>query len=191
MWTMTDEARHTAIEGALDAHQAGDELLHLPWQDSAADFQVVKLRVDTVLLNPRSHRIRAQLESHPDYKLVKEDPHSEKAQEIIAQILREGEEYEDLKTNLREVGQRDAGAITRGGLLVNANRRVVALRDLNEQYVRVAVLPANATDQDIEQLEAVHKYAYGLATALGNLGLQAQSELVGKGVASPDYSPAG
>ncbi len=153
MSAMTNEARRQAIEGALGAHQPGDELLHLPWQDSSLDFEVVKVPVDTVLLNPRSHRIRAQLESHPEHKLVDEDPHSEKAQEIIAQILREGEGYQDLKTNLREVGQRDAGAITRYGLLVNANRRVVALRDLGVQYVRVAVLPANATAQEIEQLE--------------------------------------
>lgn len=153
MSAMTNEARRQAIEGALGARKPGDELLHLPWQDSSLDFEVVKVPVDTVLLNPRSHRIRAQLESHPEHKLVDEDPHSEKVQEIIAQILREGEGYQDLKTNLREVGQRDAGAITRYGLLVNANRRVVALRDLGVQYVRVAVLPANAGPQEIEQLE--------------------------------------
>ena len=148
MFTVTNEARRKAIEGALEAHKPGNELLHLPWQESSSDFKVVKLPVDTVLLNPRSHRIRAQLESHPEHKLVDEDPHSEKAQEIIAQILREGEGYQELKTNLREVGQRDAGAITRYGLLVNANRRVVALRDLRSPKMtgqRGTRLPASST----------------------------------------------
>jgi len=154
MVVLSEQARQKLIDNALAEYKPGDESLRLPWQDSSRIFQVVKLPVDAVLLNPRSHRIRAQLESHENRHLVQESPYEEAAQEIIAFLLRADEGYEDLKTNLAQEGQREAGVITRKGLLVNANRRVVALRDIRrEKYVRVAVLPANAIQSEIDQLE--------------------------------------
>jgi hypothetical protein len=43
--------------------------------------------------------------------------------------------------------------ITNAGLLVNANTRAVALRDLGKDYIRVAVLPGDATEREIADLE--------------------------------------
>jgi len=153
MAVMSEEARRRRIEEALSAHPADEERISLPWQNTAKVFQVVRISLDAIVLNPHSHRIRSQLESHPSRQLVDDSPYSEEAQDILAEILRSLEGFEELKTNLREEGQRDAGVISCAGLLVNANRRAVALRDLGQGYVRVAVLPPDATQQEIDELE--------------------------------------
>src|SRR5271165_4870884 len=123
---ISEEARKTRIEEALKALPVDAERIPLPWQDKDKTFPVVSVSLDTVLLNPKSHRIRSQLESHPQGRLVTDSPFSEAAQEIVVEILRNTEGYERLKTNLAEEGQREAGVITRAGLLVNGNTRAAA-----------------------------------------------------------------
>lgn len=151
--TISEEARRKVIAEALNAHQEGEETLRLQWMGAPKVFAVITIPTDTVLLSSHSHRIRAQLESHPERQMIKDAPFSDEAQAILEGLLRDGEGYEDLKTNLDEVGQTEPGVITRAGLLVNANRRTVALRDLREPYVRVAVLPESASQIEIDQLE--------------------------------------
>src|SRR4029077_2948263 len=123
------------------------------WRDEFRVFPVVNLDIDAVVLNPNSHRIQAQLESHPDREAVRRDPFSEEAQAIIATIIKtQIEGFEDLRTNLAEDQQLQPGVITRVGLLVNANRRAVALRENAARYIRVAVLP-DATADEVSDLE--------------------------------------
>ncbi len=153
MPVISEEARKARIDQALRALQRDSERIPLPWQDGDRTFPVIKLPLDAVLLNPKSHRIRAQLESHLRRKVVIDAPYGEEAQEIITDILRNTEGFERLKTNLGEEGQRDAGVVTPSGLLVNGNTRAAALRDIGKQYIRVAVLPADATQQEIDELE--------------------------------------
>jgi hypothetical protein len=152
---MNQQQREDMVAAALQAH---DPVKHgtrqLPWREGSERFPVVEISVDAVLLNPRSHRIRAQLESTPGAEAVERDPWSDEAQALIATILRGlGESFEELKTNLEEEGQLEEGVITRFGLLVNANRRAVALRDLGRGYVQVAVLPSDASEEEIDGLE--------------------------------------
>lgn len=150
---ISEEARKTRIEEALTALPDDAERIPLPWQDKNKTFPVISVSLDTVLLNPKSHRIRSQLESHPQGKIVTDSPFSDTAQEIVVEILRNTEGYERLKTNLAEEGQREAGVITRAGLLVNGNTRAAALRDGGKNYLRVAVLPGDATQEEIDELE--------------------------------------
>lgn len=153
MPVISEEARKARIEKALSALQKDSERIPLPWQDGDRTFPVIKLPLDAMLLNPKSHRIRAQLESHARRNVVDDAPYSDEAQEIITEILRNTEGFERLKTNLGEEGQRDAGVVTPSGLLVNGNTRAAALRDIGKQYIRLAVLPADATQQEIDELE--------------------------------------
>lgn len=125
----------------------------LPWQDKQQSFPVVRLPLSAVLLSPFSHRIKSQLQSHPEQDTVESDPFSEQSQRILADLLRDTGQFEALKKNLQEDGQIDPGVVTRDGVLVNANRRATALRDLGESYVEVAVLPGGATPQEIAELE--------------------------------------
>jgi hypothetical protein len=151
---MTENARAERIAAAVEAHDPKvEETLRIRWRDEFRVFPVVSLDIDAVVLNPNSHRIQAQLESHPDREAVRRDPFSEEAQGVIAAIIRtEIEGFEDLRTNLEEDHQLQPGVITRVGLLVNANRRAVALRENAARYIRVAVLP-DATADEVSDLE--------------------------------------
>ena len=147
----TEEARiaeiSAKVDGSTETHSA-------PWQNARESLPVINLSLDSVLLNPESHRIRAQIESHAESKIVADHPHSERAQAIIEKILSETTEFRALVDSLRENGQLDAGIVTHAGVLVNGNTRAVALRELDKEYIRVGVLPRGATEREITELEA-------------------------------------
>jgi hypothetical protein len=116
---------------------------------------VIKLPLDYVLLNPGNHRIAPFLESHPKRAQIEADPYSADSQEALADLIRRSGGFDNLKANLRADGQEDQGIVTRAGLLVNANRRAVALRDLNPHgYIEVMVLPPKSLDIEIARLES-------------------------------------
>ncbi len=149
--TPTEEARIAEIQAKVDD---SEESYSVPWQNSRHLLPVITISVDSVLLNPRSHRIRAQTESHERRDLLEQDPFAPAAQDVIEAILAETPGFQALKDNLRESGQLELGIVTHAGVLVNANTRVVALRQLREDYVRVGVLPSAANEEEITELEA-------------------------------------
>lgn len=156
MALMADIARATKIKAELDAlgGQTDIERVSLPWKDEAGKtYPVILLSLDAIVLNPNSHRIKAQLSSDPRKTGIDADPFSDASQKVIAELLRDTERFEDLKANLGEVGQTEPGVVTRRGVLVNANTRAVALRDLGKEYIRVAVLPEAADPGDLAKLE--------------------------------------
>ena len=153
---MNEEGRREAVARALKAADESSDIerVRVPWRDEQATRVVVKLPLEAVVLNPNSHRIRSQLESHPDRDVVRPDPFGEEAQALLASLLRATEGYVDLLNDLREYGQRDYGVATAVGVLVNANTRAVALRELDPHgHIRVATLPADASAKDIARLE--------------------------------------
>lgn len=130
------------------------EVVRLPWGGDAIHAQVIKISVDEVLLNHRSHRVRAQLQDDSQWEALSNDPHSEAAQRVIEQHVqraRTDQEFAALKDSLLGEGQTDPGVMTYDGVLVNANTRAVAMRDFDDpskKWIRVAVLPQSATQQN-------------------------------------------
>jgi len=120
---------------------------------------VISLGVDEVLLNSRSHRLRSQLTDDPEWEEFSKDPHGEAAQRVIARHIRAArtaEQFAQLKESLFREGQNDPGVITDAGVLINANTRVVALRELDDptrRYIRVAVLPHTVVPDELALLE--------------------------------------
>lgn len=148
---LTEEARIAEIEAKV---KDSDETYSVPWQNRQTLLRVINLSLGSVLLNPRSHRIRAQMESHEQRGLLEDDPFSPAAQEVIEAVLAETSGFQALEDNLRESGQLDPGIITHSGVLVNANTRAVALRRLRKEYIRVGVLPESANEREMTELEA-------------------------------------
>jgi hypothetical protein len=154
---MTETERRARIDQALAAlPELGDqaERVQLQWNGQRLVFPVVNVPLEAVVLNPVSHRIKAELESHPNQPVVEADPFSDEAQVLIAELLRLTPDFVNLKGDLAANGQTDYGVVTHAGLLVNANTRAVALRDLHKNYIKVAVLPEDADQASIEELEA-------------------------------------
>lgn len=151
---MSEQARRNTIENALQ-QRTSDETLRLNWKGDNETFPVVKVPLDAVVLNPHSHRIKAQILSHPDRDKLERKPFTDKAQAVFAKMLQDTEDYEKLKQNLKEEKQREPGVVTRSGLLVNANRRVTALRELSSfDYVRLALLPQGVSNREIADIES-------------------------------------
>jgi hypothetical protein len=107
------------------------------------------------LLNPNNSRLRAQLKVHPKSSIVAADPTSPEAQEVLAQLLANTDKFDALKKQLDDYKQQEPGIITRDGLLVNGNTRLTAVRQLGLTGFDVAVLPADATDDDFVEIEMV------------------------------------
>jgi len=155
MGVASEQARTKAIKAAREAAdgKANAERVRLSWKSGDVMATVVEVPLNAVVLNPRSHRIRAQLESSSKRELIGRDPYSDEAQEEIANLLRAADRFDELRDNLKDAGQADPGVVTHTGLLVNANTRCVALRDLEQRYIRVAVLPEDANEEEIDRLE--------------------------------------
>ena len=154
MTLLPEKARRERIEAAVQAHEPNqEESVQVPWKGDTALCPVVLVPLDVAALNPHSHRIKSDLESDPHAEEIEADPYAEESQERIAEILRNTDGYEDLLANIGAEGQRDYGVITNAGLLVNANTRAVALAALDKGYIKVAVLPGDATEREIADLE--------------------------------------
>lgn len=152
--TANEQTRRDRIDKALEALSADHEKMRVPWRDGMESMSVIKLELDSCVLNPRSHRIKSQLESEPELrKQVEEDPESQAAQEGIRDLLTRTPGFAHLKENLGHAGQTDPGIITADGRLINANTRAAALHQLGNEYIEVAVLPKDATPAEIANLE--------------------------------------
>jgi hypothetical protein len=161
---ITDKAREKRITDALQTYnqRAGaKETLPIELRGRQELLPVIELPLDAVLLNAGSHRLRAQLEDHPEGDLVQRDPWSEEAQDVLAELLKTAHrDFAALKASLALEKQRDAGVITRGGVLVNANTRAVALREIEQEsksgsklFLRVALLPPDVSEPELAELE--------------------------------------
>jgi hypothetical protein len=160
---ITESERVTRIQQLLaELHKMPPEkheTVHMPWTAGEPLLEVIRIGVDEVVLNPQSHRIRAQLQDDPEWEALSREPYGEPAQRLIERHVRAArtpEEFSALKQSLLQDGQTDPGVMTHTGLLINANTRVVAFREVEDplkRSIRVAVLPPTAKPEDLALLE--------------------------------------
>lgn len=127
--------------------------LTVEYRGSSHILPVIRIDPNVLLLNHNNNRLSAQLLDHPEREIVYKNSTSEGAQTVLADLLSKTDEFKNLKDELDQIGQQNPGLITRSGLLVNGNTRVVALRQLGKTGVDVAVLPDDADDAAILDLE--------------------------------------
>ncbi|MFB8277228.1 ParB N-terminal domain-containing protein [Nocardia colli] len=133
------------------------------WPREDRDMPQVELEVDWVRFSTLNGRTRAEqlrmikTTNRPD--LFSSDPLGPDAQKAQNEILRSQDGFEALKNDLRERGQQEPAIITADGILINGNRRSAAMRSLFEEnwlkakYVKCLVLPADATVDELADLE--------------------------------------
>lgn len=148
-------ARVDAISRALDAYEQGSTKRtdEIEFRGKKILLPVVTLTPNVLLLNHNNARLNAQLADHPHRDDVYKNPASIEAQNVLAELLRATDKYKDLRVQLASLGQQRPGLVTRDGLLVNGNTRVVALREIEASGVDVAVLPADANSEDLLEIE--------------------------------------
>lgn len=134
------------------------------WVRPEKELPVVSVPIDWVRFSTLNHRTRAEQMRESEKRgvagLFREDPLGEAAQQAQFDILATQDGFEDLKGDLRDRGQQEPAVVTAEGVLINGNRRAAALRDLwrNERmqsarYIRAYVLPADATADELIDLE--------------------------------------
>lgn len=136
------------------------EVERVPWTGGEYKYcDVILIGADEVLLNPDSHRLRAQLQDDPRWTELGKDPLGDNAQRVLAEHVkaaRSVEAFAALKESLLNEGQTHPGVMTHKGVLINANTRAVAIREFDDpskRYLRIAVLPETAQQSELALLE--------------------------------------
>ena len=155
MTDLTSEARKDAIQKSLRSYHSSNSTRteHITYRGSGRDLEVITLSPSVLLLNHENSRLSAQLVDHPKREKVLKDPTSEESQEVLTSLLKSTEEYKSLKDELKTFGQKNPGMVSRQGMLINGNTRLVALRDIGASGILVAVLPEDAGPGDFLDLE--------------------------------------
>ncbi|MEV0645504.1 ParB/RepB/Spo0J family partition protein [Phytomonospora sp. NPDC050363] len=134
----------------------------IDWRGEQKHLHVISIPVDLLYFNPDTHRIRAQRTLDPERDgLLEEKPWAPEAQEYLHHLLTRkaalpdelDAEYEVLKNELKEFGQKEPGVISPDGILVDGNTRCAALRDLGVKDIRAGVLPNDTSRDDINRVE--------------------------------------
>jgi hypothetical protein len=158
---MTDKLkdRQQIIENSLKAYrdERQKRTLSVTYRGKHKDLPVVRLKTSSVLLNHDNSRLSAQLDGHPDKDIVHSAPASVAAQDVLVSLLQNTDKFNELKLQLKELGQLEPGLTTRDGLLINGNTRLAALMALEAEGhtdgIEVAVLPHDVTAEDLLDLE--------------------------------------
>ncbi|QBI56294.1 transcriptional regulator [Streptomonospora litoralis] len=138
------------------------ETFTVNFRDKQMPVEIIDIELDSLFLNPGTHRVKAQRDLEPDMdQELRDNPWGAVGQGYLRRLLAAtpanptvpDPEFNDLKENLDKEGQNDAGLITRWGVLVDGNTRAVALKELGKQTMRVGVLPESATWKDVSAVE--------------------------------------
>ena len=155
MTEISNQYRREQIAKLLVSYKESGERKSLPieYRGETKVLEIIRIDPKVLLLNPNNSRLAAQLHDHHQQKVVQDHPTSEEAQDVLAGLLRNTERFAKLKEELKEFKQQNPGLISRDGLLINGNTRVVALRDIGAEGVDVAVLPEDAGNREFLDLE--------------------------------------
>lgn len=148
---------------ALRTQKANKQLLP-QWVRPEKELPVVTLPIEWVRFSTLNHRTRAEqdreIRKSGNAELFTGDPLGDQAQAIQLEILSSQGGFPDLMRDLEERGQQEPAVVTAEGILINGNRRAAALRKLwvdnhveSARYVRAFVLPADATKDELVDLE--------------------------------------
>ena len=136
------------------------------------DFRSQKMRLKVIRVNVnlpvyRMENFRTYTDQHEqiakeklggDYFLKGQELQSiqQKQHEILKRLAEKGkaESISSILEVLRKDGQREEILISSTGVVINGNRRLAALREIGAEYVDCMVLPADATADEIVEIEA-------------------------------------
>lgn len=152
---ITAAARREAIKNSLNDYGSSGKTRTetIEYRGTKRSLEVVTLLPSILLLNHDNSRLSAQLVDHPDRNIVESDPTSDAAQQVLTNLLKNTDDFKELTEELRGLGQQNPGMVSRDGVLINGNTRLVALREIGAAGIDVAVLPEDALPADFLDIE--------------------------------------
>lgn len=143
-------------ERTLPFHQFRTKTYELPVIRVPIDLPVYRMENFRTYTDQHQHVAKEKLPA--DYFLSGQEVESvqQVQHNLLAELARKGvaDSVIPVITVLEQQGQTDPLLVSASGVVVNGNRRLAALRELRTEYVEVMVLPADASADEIVDIEA-------------------------------------
>lgn len=136
------------------------------WQQNNHEEPVHRIKTEFLRFRKDNGRISSDVETFEKLETILKEE-SPEAQIHLREFLwnKSPDRIKQLMNLLKHSGQTEPAIITCDGFLVNGNRRKLALEKLYEEekdekyrWMKVVILPRNATIQEIEQVENRYQY---------------------------------
>ncbi|SFR24271.1 hypothetical protein SAMN04488564_107383 [Lentzea waywayandensis] len=157
-----DHIRSIVEERLEQALREKGAKITVDWRGEQKHLDVISMPVELLYFNPDTHRIRAQRTLDPAKdKALDENPWSDESQDYLRHLLTRrpsnpsqlDPDYTALMDELDDFQQKEPGIITQEGILVDGNTRRAALLELGVKDIRVGVLPADTSRNDVNRVE--------------------------------------
>ncbi|MGI5166604.1 hypothetical protein ACQEU3_19845 [Spirillospora sp. CA-253888] len=159
-----EETQRLVKQLLQETREAGgvSETLTIDWRGQPLHLEVINFPISAAYYNPNTHRIRAQRGFDPARdRILEADPWAQASQDYLHYLLQalpaapaqRDPRFEELKESLQDFGQNSPGLVTRDGVIVDANTRLAAFKELGKSHIRVGVLPESSTWEDINAIE--------------------------------------
>lgn len=167
---MNKETRIRKIQEIIDREKDNPfGRQEIPWQDDLVPMNVYKIPLDLLVYNKYNGRILSRTKSL-ETQGRKIDETTSKGDEIIADLLWNSREDRNKKTlkSISDFGQEKVGIITKDGIIIDGNRRVMLLKKSGKfDYFKAVVLPVTLEENPIEIEELETRYQLGEDEKLG------------------------
>ena len=148
----------------------------IPWQGKLETMNVYKIPLDLLVYNKYNGRILSRTKSLENQK-QKIDVESDSGKELVARLLWDSKPDRNKKTlkNIYDFEQQKVGIITKDGIIIDGNRRVMLLNEILKDpkyikkynYFKAIVLPVTLEENPIEIEELETKFQMGEDEKLG------------------------
>jgi len=148
----------------------------IPWQGKLEAMNVYKIPLDLLVYNKYNGRILSRTKSLENQK-QKIDVESDSGKDIIEKLLWDSKPDRNKKTlkNIYDFEQQKVGIITKDGIIIDGNRRVMLLNEILKDpkytkkynYFKAVVLPVTLEENPIEIEELETKFQMGEDEKLG------------------------
>ena len=164
---MNKQTRIEKIEEILKGEYIAEE--ELMWQDSLQPMKVHKIPLRYLIYNKYNGRILSRTKSL-ESQGKKIDPETDQGKEIIEKLLWDSKPDRNQKTkkDIEKYTQKRPGIITKDGIVIDGNRRVMLLNRIEKfDYFKAMVLPVTLDENPVEIQKLETSYQMGEDEKLG------------------------
>lgn len=156
---MNKETRIKKIAEILQGEPFGTQ--EIPWQDELEQMNVYKVPLEYLIYNKYNGRILSRTKSleRQNYQI---NPESPQGKALIEKLLWDTDVGRNQATqkNIEAYGQQKVGIITKDGVVIDGNRRVMLLNKIKKfDYFKTVILPVALEENPlaIEKLETIYQ----------------------------------
>ncbi len=165
MQVMRSEERVERIKG-IKGKNGSKSSMYVYYKGQRESLPVYRIPMDVLIYNSHNGRIASQVKTREKESGAADTPESQEMQEAVHRYLWESSKRRNkaTKQNLFERGQLKPGIVTADGIVVDGNRRLMLLRELDQEhpngkysYFEASILDDKLSDnpKEIIRLETI------------------------------------